>query len=133
MSHAIAVCLIQSAGNLGSVLQHLRQWQRPFGQPRRQRLSLQIFHDDEINAVLPADVVQSAYVRMIQAGNNFGFALETLTARSMIGEMRWKNLDGDRAVESRIPRPVDLAHATHTERRDDLVGTQFDAVGQRHG
>jgi hypothetical protein len=70
---------------------------------------------------------------MIQAGNNFGFALESLTARRIVGEMRWENLDGDSAVQPRIPRPVHFPHPAHAERRDDLVGTQFDAIGQRHG
>ena len=90
-------------------------WQRPLFQPLGQRLSFQVFHDDEINAVLPADVVQRADVGMIQAGNNFGLALEALTAGRIVGEMRRKNLDGDGTVETRIPRPIDFPHSTRAQ------------------
>lgn len=38
-----------------------------------------------------ADVVQGADVGMIQAGDSFGPALETLAALGIVGEMRRKN------------------------------------------
>jgi hypothetical protein len=133
MRHAVAVRLVEGAGNLGPVLKHLRHWQRPLFQPRRQRLSFQVFHDNKINAVLPADVVQRADVGMIQAGDGFGLALETLPACRIVGEMRRKNLDGNSAVQARIPRLIDFAHPARAERRDNFVGAELRARGQGRG
>jgi hypothetical protein len=70
---------------------------------------------------------------MIQAGNNFGFTLKALAPRRVVGEMVGKNLDGDRAVQARVPRPIHLAHPARTDRRQDLVGTQFEPSRKRHG
>jgi len=80
-----------------------------------------------------ADVVQRADVRMIQAGDNFGFTLEALAARRIISKMRRKNLDGDGAVQARVPRPIHFSHSTSAQRSDDLVRAQSRAVRQRHG
>src|SRR5437879_13852477 len=35
--------------------------------------------------------------------------------------MGWKYLDGDRAIEPRVARPVDFAHAASPNARDQLV------------
>ncbi len=77
--------------------------------------------------------MQRANVGMIQAGDGFGFALEALAERRIVGEMRRKNLYGYTAVQARIPRPIYFAHPSCTNRRQDLVGTQFDAIRQPHG
>ena len=127
-------CALSSAlASLDSVLQHLRRWQRPFFQPRPERYALYVFHDNEVNAVLTADVVQRADVRMIQAGDGFGLALEALTACHIVGEMRGKNLDGDRTLQSHITRLINLAHSARAERRDNFVGSELRARGQGHG
>jgi len=70
---------------------------------------------------------------MIQAGNDFGFALEALAARRIVREMVRKNLDGDRAVETRVPSPIHFSHATCANGRKDFVRAKFEAVEQRHG
>ena len=43
-----------------------------------------------------------------------------------------QDLDGDRAVQTRIARAVDLAHPPGTERPEDLVRPDARARGQRH-
>jgi len=133
VGHAVAVRLVERAGNLNPILQYLNRWQRSLFQSLGQRLAVQVFHDNEINAVLVADVVQRADVRMIQAGNNFGLALEALTACRIVSKMRRKNLDSDGAVQARVPRPIYFPHSTSTQRSDDLVRAQSRAVRQRHG
>ena len=60
---------------------------------------------------------------MIKAGNNFGFTFETLAAGGIVREIRGKNLDGNNALQARIPCPIHLAHATGAQRREDFVGT----------
>ena len=46
--------------------------------------------------------------------------------------MLGQNFDGDGALEARVPRPVDLAHATRTEWGLDFIGTEFCARGEGH-
>ena len=117
-----AMRLVERVGNLDGVLQHLFQRQRTFQQPLRQRLAFEIFHHQEINAVLLADVVERADVRMIQAGDGLRFALEPLAQFGTICKMRRQNLDGDNSIEAGIAGFVDLAHATRTDSGEDFVG-----------
>ena len=43
-----------------------------------------------------------------------------------------EDLDGDVAVELRVARAVDLAHAARAERREDLVGTETGSGDESH-
>ncbi len=127
MGHAVAVRFVERAGNLSPILKHLRRRQRTFFQSLGQRLSLQVFHDNEINSVVGADIVQRADIGMIQAGNNFGLALEALPPGRVVSKMRGKNLDSHSPVQARVSRPIDFPHSTGAQRSDDLIGTQFGA------
>ena len=71
-----------------------------------------------------ADVIQHADVRMIQAGNRFGFALEALLSNRIIRKLRRQDLDRHRAFQPRIPRAIHLAHAARAQRGDDLIRTK---------
>jgi len=64
--------------HLRTILQHLFQRERPFPEPLRQGLPFHAFHHQIIDSILMTHVVQNANVRMIQAGNRFGFPLEPL-------------------------------------------------------
>ena len=71
---------------------------------------------------------QRADVRMVQRGDGLRFALEALLAfRNRSRQVRREHLDGDRAVQPRVGRLVDLAHAAGAERREDLVGPESGA------
>lgn len=132
MSDAIAMRLIQGAGKLNPILQHLGRWQRTFFQTGRESRTLHEFHDDIVGTVLPADVVERADMRMVQAGYDLGLAFEALTARRIVREMRRENLDGDSSVEARVQRLVDFAHSACADRRNNLVRAKLRARGQRH-
>ena len=69
-----------------------------------------------------ADVVERADVRMIQAGDRFCFALESLAQFGTIGKMSRQNFDGDDSIEARIAGAVNLAHSTRTDSGEDFVG-----------
>jgi len=88
-------------------------------QAPRQCLAFEALHDKVIRPVLMADVVQHADVRVIQTGNGFGLALKALLANGIIRELRRQDLNGDRAVEPRVPRAKHFAHAARAQRRDD--------------
>ena len=60
------------------------------------------------------DVIKRANVRMIQAGNGAGFALEPFSQFRTVSKMRRQNLDGDNAVEAGIFGAVNLTHSART-------------------
>ena len=122
MRDAFAVSLVQRVGNLDGVLQHLLHRQRTFLQPLRERLAFEIFHHQKINSVLMADVVEGADVRMIQAGDRFCFALESLAQFGTISKMRRQNFDGDDSIEAGIAGFVNFAHSARTDSGEDFIG-----------
>ena len=50
--------------------------ERALGKPRRQRLAFEVFHHQEVDALVAADVVQGADVRMVQRRDGARLALE---------------------------------------------------------
>ena len=66
---------------------------------------------------------------MRQGGDSLGLALEAGQPVGVGGHALGQDLDGDLAIELRIPRAVDLAHAAGAEGREDLVGTESRACG----
>ena len=126
MRDALSMRRIESLGNLRPELDHVGQWQRAF-----ERRALDVFHHE----IVLADVEQRADMRMIQAGNGLGFALEALAEASLDG------LDGDGPVEPRVTRPIDRTHPAHADGRFNAIGSEdgswrefhVDLVYLRHG
>ncbi len=112
--------------------QDLIERQRAFAEAIGERLALEIFHDQEVHAVLRADVVQRADVGMIQRRNRAGLALHALFQFGVGGKMIGENLDGDVASEAGVAGAVHLAHSTRTEGRLNFVGAELAARGQGH-
>ncbi len=69
MDHALPMRFVESVRNLDGVAQRLVEWKRTPPQPVGQRLSLDVFHNQEINVVLFADIVKGGNVGVIQAGD----------------------------------------------------------------
>src|ERR1700694_2909277 len=91
-----------------------------------------MLHDQEVDPCMVADVVEHADMRMIQAGNGPRFTLEALPGLGIVRDAGGKNLDGHRAVESRVLCTVHLAHATRTDGSEDLIGPQASSSRKRH-
>ena len=106
--------------------------QRPLLQPIGQRLAFQVLHHEERRAVVLADVVERADVRMIELRDRARFAVEPLAELRVGGEALGQDLDRDGAIEARVARLVDLAHAARADRRRDFVRAEASAGGQRH-
>jgi len=132
MDNPLLMRFLQGLRDFRSNLQNLIERQRAFRQPFGERLAFEVLHDQEVGAVLPADVIERADIRMLERGNGFRFPLHALLQFRIRGKMRRQNLDGNRAVKTRIPGAVHLAHAASPERRLDLVGTEFRAGGESH-
>jgi hypothetical protein len=120
-----ARCALSSASAIS--MPHLSAWstgKAPPYQSIRQRLILQVLHDEIRRAILVADVVQSADVRMIKLRNRAGFALESVAELGVCRELRRKDLDRNRAIEARVLGFVDLAHPSGADKRQDFVRTE---------
>src|SRR3979490_1420666 len=124
MHDAAAVRFVEGVGDLAAKFYDLIERKRAFLQPLRQRLAFHAFHDQIVDAVLMADVVEYADVWMIQAGNCFGFALEALLAKRIIRKLRRPDLERHGAFPARIPRAIHLAHAASAQRSNDLIRTK---------
>ena len=125
--------LSRGVGDLDRNLQCLIQRQGTLFQPLGQRLAHQVLHDQEVDAVLLADIEDGADVRMAQGGDRLGLALEPLFQIGIRRDMLGKHLDGDGAVEAGVTGLVDLAHAARAEGGVDLVGAEGGARLQGHG
>ena len=70
------VCLVERVGDLDCRLQRLLGLERPASQAVRQRLTFEVFEHEVVGAALMAHVIQRADVRMLEAGDGFGFPLK---------------------------------------------------------
>ena len=71
-------------------------------------------------------------VRVVQRGQELRLALEALLSLFTFKEIFRQYLDRDVPIEAQILRPVDLAHSTRPEERDDLIGAQPRGRGEGH-
>ena len=133
MDHPLPVRHGQGLGDLLGVSQGQVQGKRALLEALGQRLALEALHDEECHAVLLADVVEGADVRMAQPGDGPRLALEALEPVGLLGRRGGKNLEGDGAVEPRVPRAVDLAHASRAQGREDLVRAEARPGRKWHG
>jgi hypothetical protein len=76
-------------------------------------------------------VENRADIRMVQSRSGACLTLETLP-RGFRRKIQRKNFDGYLAMEPRISRLIDLAHAPFSDRRKDFVGPELVAFRERH-
>ena len=115
-------------------VERLGERQRPPREPLGQRLALEPLHDQEVDAVLVADVVERADVRVIERRDRARLALEARAPIRRRAANSWRqDLDGHSPVQPRVAGAVDLAHAARAERPDDLVRPEAGAWVERQG
>ena len=66
---------------------------------------------------------------MVQRGEGLGFALKPREPLGVGGERLGQDLDRDVAIQLRVARAIDLAHAAGAERGQDLVRAEAGAGG----
>src|SRR5690606_27651886 len=72
-------------------------------------------------------------VRVVELGEQLRLALEAREALGIGDEAGGQDFDRDVAFELGIVGAIDLAHPAFAELGGDLVGTEADAGGERHG
>jgi len=125
VNDAALVCRIERGGDLDRDLEHLGQTQRTLLETLAQRLALEVFHDEVVDAVVVTDVVQRADVRVVEPRDGLGLALHTLAQRGFLREVRRQNLDRHVAVEPRVAGAVNFAHAPGAEGFHDDVWAEL--------
>ena len=111
----------QAAHHLGRVAGR----QRPTVQLLRQAAPLAIFEGKVGQTVVLADLVDLHDVRMMEPGHGLGLGQKT-GAIAFIGVGPGEDhLQSDDAVEARLPRLVDDAHAAASEGGQDVVAGNF--------
>jgi hypothetical protein len=133
MNDTLTVGLVQRVGDLDAMSQRLLHREWTLLQAVRERLPLQLFHDQEVDVALVPDVVQHADVRVVEGGNRPRLALEALAQGGVVGDVRRQDLDGHAAIQPRVACAIDFAHPPGGEQSQDLVGTESRAGRQRHG
>ena len=71
-------------------------------------------------------------VRMVQGGEELGFALEPGNATPVGGERIRQDLDCDVPLQTYVASPVDLTHAPGTDGGEDLERPEAGSVCERH-
>ena len=103
---------LRSIANLLRILQRFIEGKRAF-----ERRSLDVLH----HQIVRTDIVEVAYVRVIQCCHGACLALETFAEAGV------RRLDGDAAPQPRVVCPVDFAHAALADEAFNLVRTQAGA------
>src|SRR5258706_16428966 len=69
---------------------------------------------------------------MVERRNRARLAFELCAQIRIARKLARQDLDRDGAIEPRVPRAVDLAHAARAERREDVVRAEARAGTQIH-
>src|SRR6266542_2189476 len=85
------------------------------------RYPIQKFHGDECLAILLANVVDSAYVGVIQCRRGLGFALKTSKSLRIASNCLWQEFESNEAMQPRVLGLIHHSHAATAEFFDDLV------------
>lgn len=82
---------------------------------RLQRDPFHVFHDDIVQILVLADIIDIDDGRMDQAGRRLGFPFELLHLRLVVHKLLAHNLDGHLAVQKHVPGQVDFCHAAEAD------------------
>src|SRR5262249_22550045 len=69
---------------------------------------------------------------MLERRNRARFTIEALAELRVRRERRWKDLEGDNAIEASIPRAIHLTHSASPARGENLVRAEPESGVQCH-
>jgi hypothetical protein len=121
MDDALVVSRIEGIGNFDGQGEDGRGFHRASGDLVLQRRALEKLHGNEGLAVLLADVVNRADVGMVQGRRRLSFALEACQCLRVAGNVVGQELESDEAVQARVFRFINHAHATAAKFFDNAI------------
>ena len=132
MDNALPVRDCQRLGDSDANLENFVQRHRTSTKAFGKSLTFEELHHQVIGAILRADVIEMANVRMVQRGNGPGLALHALLEFRRRRKMRSENFNRYCAVETGIERTVNFPHSAGAQRRLDFIRAEFRARGEGH-
>ena len=121
MDDAGGMCCCQCIRNLNGNVQRDEQTH-----PRRlhllaQRLTINVFGDDEVRLVRPADFVNGEDVRVVERRGRTCFLREAAHTFSILCKLGWQQLDRHLATQARVLRQINFTHAARADGSDNFV------------
>jgi len=91
---------------------------------RVERFAGHALHDNKVDSVVMRHVMYHYNIRVVEGRGGLRFLDKPLLAARVGNGIGGQELQRNHAVEARIPGLVHFAHASRTERYDDLVGAK---------
>ena len=91
------------------------------------------FHDEGVHAVRILKAVNVCDVRMVEEGEYLRLTLKACEPFGVVRKQIREDFDRDVAIELRVPRAIDFAHAARADRHADFVRAKTSASSKRHG
>jgi len=123
----------QRVRHLGADRQQALDRQAALQEQRAQALAVDELHHDVVVGRRRPELVDRHDVRVIERGGGLGLELEPRHGTGVAGPGLGQRLERDVALQPRVTRAVDLAHAPGPEGLEDLVHSQASSRGQRQG
>jgi hypothetical protein len=124
VNDAALVSLFDGVRDLARDAERLLHRQRAAADALGEILAVHELHDERVRGPLCFDAVDLRDMRVIERSEQMRFALEPREPFRIRRKDARQDLDGDVAIELRIARAIDLAHASGTDGADDFVGTE---------
>src|SRR3981081_1874660 len=100
MDDSLSVRRIEGVGNFDTQRKQRIEFQRAIADTMFQRRAVEVLHDDERLAVLLADIVDGADVRMVECRGSSGLTAESLQRLPVLRDILRKELRGNEAVKA---------------------------------
>ena len=130
MDDTLRVRSDERLGDFPCRAQGLREWHQPLAQSRRECLAFEILHDQEIDPLMVAHLVQRTDARMRESCDGAGFVREARPGSRFGCGVKREHLDRNVAIESRVAGFVDLAHPPGADKTLDLEDSEPRSTGQ---
>ena len=102
----------ERVGDLHRVFQRLAEGQAFALDELVERLAIDPFHGDEVDAIRRTNVVDGNDIGMVERRGGSGLLGEALFPFEVDHRLAGQDLDGDRTPQTRVERPVNRAHAS---------------------
>ena len=115
------VCGLEGVSKLDAEVQKLVQLEWLGGNSVLQRLTFQVLHDNERLALVFADIINSADVRVVKGRGGSSFPLKALQGLMIPGQVRGQELEGHETAETGVLGLVHHSHPAPTQLLDDAI------------
>ena len=132
MDDPLLVRRFECVGDLPRDGQGFVEWDWPARDALRQILALDQFHDERTDTARFFEAMDVRDVRVIQRRQRLRFARKPGQAIGIAGKGVRKDLQRDVAIQFRVARAIDFAHATRADRRGDFIDAETGAGGKCH-